>query len=150
LIDTIRRLSDMFPDEDFLFEMSDWIHDFEILSVENGATYGICYPESRKTRTYLAKHESVEDICRTSQHEPLHSILVDYQFMSEEPFDMDIEEEHKVIQKISWIANEQVFDVGYFSLYKGQEIKPKIREEEYKTLMRKYNRQSDNLEDCNE
>ena len=42
-----KRYADMNPDSDFQHEFSDWIHDLEVLSVENGATYGITYPDSR-------------------------------------------------------------------------------------------------------
>lgn len=139
----------MHPEENFIGEFSDWIHDIEVLSLENGATYGICYPESRRTITYLAKHEAETDIHNTMQHEPLHSCLADFQWFSDEPFDMDLEQEHKIIQKVSWVVNEKVFDKGYFSLYNFQQIRPKISEKEYNKLMKKYNKLSDKISECN-
>ncbi len=145
------RFASMFPDEEFEDSPSDWIHDFEVLSVENGATYGICYPESRTCRTYLAKHESTKDIINTtSRHEPLHACLVDFFFYDEDEqiSMMDSEMEHKLIQKISWIEDEGVFDDAYISLYKGQHIKPMIKEADYKKIMRKVNKLSDKLDHC--
>lgn len=139
----------MHPDTNFLQEMSDWIHDIEVLSVENGATYGICYPETRRTITYLAKHEAESDIHNTMQHEPIHSCLSDFQWLSDDPLDMDLEQEHKVIQKISWVVNDKVFDKGYFSLFDFQQIKPKMTEKEYNFLMKKYNKMADKLDVCN-
>lgn len=142
----------MHPDVNFIEEWSDWIHNIEVLSLENGATYGICYPESRTTYTYLAKHESEVDIQNTMQHEPIHSILSDFQFcpdVDEEPLLMDLEQEHKIIQKVSWVVNGKVFDTGYFSMYDGREIQPSISEKEYLELMKKYNKMSDKVSECN-
>lgn len=139
----------MHPEEDFLGEMSDWLHEIEVLSVENGATYGICYPESRRTITYLAKHEAETDVHNTMQHEPIHAVLADFQYMSDDPLDMDLEQEHKIIQKISWVANEKVFDKGYFSLINFVQVKPKLSEKEYNILMKKYNKLADKITLCN-
>lgn len=146
-----KRYADAFPNDNFQTEFSDWIHDIEVLSFENGGTYGICYPESKITRTYLAKHEAESDIYNTMQHEPIHSCLADFQFFyddDEEALCIDGEQEHKIIQKMSWVANEKVFDTGYFSLYNGQHIQPLISEKEYNTLLKKYNAQSDKIDEC--
>jgi hypothetical protein len=146
-----KRYADAFPDDHFQNAFSDWIHDIEILSVENGSIYGICYPDSRITRTYLAKHEAESDILNTMQHEPIHACLSDFQFEVDEDEEMlciDIEQEHKIIQKMSWIANEKIFDKGYFSLYNGKEITPLISEKEYNNLMKKYNKESRKIDEC--
>jgi len=148
-----KRFADMLPDEEFEDGLSDWIHDFEVLSVENGATYGICYPESRTCRTYLAKHESTKDIINTTaRHEPLHAVLADLFFYDddEEIGMMDGEQEHKLIQKMSWVEDEKILDDAYISLYKGRHIKPRIRKAEYEKLMEKVNKLSDKLERCEE
>ncbi len=146
-----KRFAAMLPDEEFEDSPSDWIHDFEVLSVENGATYGICYPESRTCRTYLAKHESTRDIINTTaRHEPIHAILADFFFYGDDDEEismMDIEQEHKLIQKISWVVDEKILE-DYISLYRGKQIKPLINETEYKKLMRKVNKMSDKLERC--
>ncbi len=147
-----RRFAQMHPDENFEGEGSDWIHDFEVLSVENGATYGICYPESRICRTYLAKHESTVDIINTtSRHEPIHAILANFYFYGsdDEAVEMmDGEQEHKLIQKISWVEDEGIFDTDYTSLYKGVHIKPNIPQKVYKKLMEEYNKKSQEIEEC--
>lgn len=147
-----KRFAQMHPDEDFEHEGSDWIHDFEVLSVENGATYGICYPESRTCRTYLAKHESTVDIINTTaRHEPIHAILADFYFYGDgdEGVEMmDLEQEHKLIQKISWVEDEGVFDTDYTSLYRGQHIRPKIPQKVYDKLMRQYNKDSQEITEC--
>lgn len=139
----------MHPNLNFIDESSDWLHEIEVLSVENGATYGICYPESRRTITYLAKHEAEGDIHNTMQHEPIHSVLADFQWFSAEPLEMDIEQEHKIIQKLSWVGNGKVFDKEYYSLYESKEIKPEISEQEYIKLTRKYNKMANKISECN-
>lgn len=148
----MKRYASAFPDDNFQNEFSDWIHDIEVLSMENGGIYGVCYPESKITRTYLAKHEAETDIHNTMQHEPLHACMSEFQFYAdddEERLMIDGEQEHKIIQKVSWVANGKVFDTGYFSLYEGKEIEPLIKEEEYAQLMRKYNKNSDKIPECN-
>lgn len=147
-----KRYAEAFPHEHFQTEFSDWLHDIEVLSMENGAIYGICYPDSKITRTYCAKHEREGDIHNTMNHEPMHACISDFQFYcddDEEQLCIDGEQEHKIIQKVSWVLDEKVFDEGYFSLYEGNHIEPLISEQEYGTLMKKYNKQSDKIPDCN-
>lgn len=136
----------MFPDENFIPTHSDWIQDIELVDLEFGGVRGICLPETRRTCIYLARHEAEEDVMATMEHENIHQVCSDEEL---ETMDFwDIKHEHRIIKDIMWC--KQNFDENtHYSVIRGEHVKPKISEQQYEKLMKKYNKMSDKLDECN-
>jgi hypothetical protein len=55
---------------------------------------GIYYPESKRIVIYLDRHECLEDILSTIQHELIHAAIEDQ--------NLDEDQEEKLIYAMSW------------------------------------------------
>ena len=55
---------------------------------------GIYYPESKRIVIYLDRHECLEDILSTIQHELIHAAIEDQ--------NLDEDQEEKLIYALSW------------------------------------------------
>lgn len=143
----IQRLTDMYPDHNFLHSMSDWISDIKVIDQEFGGNRGICLPESRRKVVFCQRHENDVDFCSTLRHEDIHGCCSD-EWDENGSYLWDIEHEHIMIRNMSW--TEENFNEGdYFSIVNGEHIKPKMSETEYLAMMKKVNKMSDKLEECN-
>lgn len=67
--------------------------DFRIFGTENR---GIYYHESKRAVIYLNKHESLEDIIKTIQHEMIHHCI------NMHDIEIDEDQEEALIFQISW------------------------------------------------
>ena len=138
----VQRLTSMFPGEEFLFSMDDWIQDFKIIDQEYGQVRGICVEESRYQCVYCNRHENIEDIFSTSEHEAVHGICTDEWNESSEMW--DIENEHIMIKNLRWIRES--FNANtYYSIIRGEHIKPKITEK-YETSRKAKTNEDDKKE----
>jgi Zn-dependent peptidase ImmA (M78 family) len=67
--------------------------DFKVVGTDNR---GIYYHDSKRAIIYLNKHESLEDIIKTIQHEMVHHCI------NIHGIEMDEDEEESLIYQMAW------------------------------------------------
>ena len=143
-----RLLADLYPDVDFHADLSEWVFDIKFIDKEFGGNRGICIPETKRVVIFLNRHENAEDIMNTMVHEAIHCCISDEEYFGDgEPLIIDIEKEHEIIRQMAWFG-ENYDENTYYSIINGKNIKPLIKEDEYESLMKKYNKSSDLLDEC--
>jgi hypothetical protein len=92
---------------------SDWTYDFRNINMQDSDEKGVCYSQTKQVWISLHLHESLNDIIDTIIHESLHNaICIDVWKVEKRPMDesliMEIEQEHELIKRISWVLNDWV------------------------------------------
>tara|TARA_R110000751_G_scaffold98738_1_gene191911 strand:+ start:72 stop:434 length:363 start_codon:yes stop_codon:yes gene_type:complete len=92
---------------------SDWTYDFRNINMQDSDEKGVCYSQTKQVWITLHLHESFNDIIDTIIHESLHNaICLDLWKVEKRSMDesliMEIEQEHELIKRISWVLNDWV------------------------------------------
>ena len=98
----------------FIVRQSDWIQDFRAINPQDSAEYGVTYQDRKRVWITLHRHESIENIINTINHESLHqairSVVVESKNDKGEKMDegenMDMEEEHELMKRVIWYTND--------------------------------------------
>ena len=93
---------------------SDWTYDFRIINMQDSEEKGVCYSQTKQVWISLHRHESFNDIIDTTIHESIHNaICIDVWKVEKTPMDeslmMEVEQEHELIKRISWVLNDWVY-----------------------------------------
>ena len=90
--------------------MSEWFQDIRVMNYQDSSEYGVTYPERKKSWVTLHRHESMDNIINTMNHEALHMAIRDDMGCDlDEMKHMDGEEEHELMKRIIWCVNDWVF-----------------------------------------
>jgi len=94
---------------------SDWTQNFRIVNLQDSSELGVCYQQTKQVWISLHRHESIQNIIDTVNHETLHQALRSDVIKKNEHDDemdmtrfMDTEQEHELIKRVIWLVNDWV------------------------------------------
>jgi hypothetical protein len=99
---------------------SKWTQDFRAFNLQDSAEYGVTYSATKQVWITLHRHESMENIINTVNHEALHQAIRediieikdrvgDVKIKMDESENMDGEQEHELMKRVIWAENDWLF-----------------------------------------
>ena len=99
----------------FTFVDNKWVQNFRIINFQDSGEYGVCYQETKRVWITLHRHESIDNIINTINHETLHQAIADESVKGidddvNESAKMHGEEEHELMKRVIWAMNDWILD----------------------------------------